>query len=395
MLAQRMCIPVLFLALSCGVDSSSDDSTTDASQETAEVDATPDVETADTSRPEDSSRDADVSSDGSVTDTVGDTAEDRATPIYVTLAGHIEAVDAWANCRPYSGNRDGLMAFMERFAETGAKLNLQIDRPFLLGAGACETDEMIEDYAGTRAFNVVDYLVRAHGVEIDAHRSGGYEAPEEPNYADVRQLAGEITRGVTEVVGGFIWDDPDQLPRLNDGETGYLDETTLTWFPEILTMGAGGAHHDGDFSDDDRTSGVWIPAGPLDDFYTHDSDSRMAYVGPGLHHFNWNPNRCQHDFATPADYINVLLDYIDQGVIPAGKIYTLSIGVPQGVLFGDLEEQEMLFDALQELQPLVDEGSVIFASYTEVVDIWRTDYDAEPNIFTFDQIDPDDYTCPE
>ena len=332
----------------------------------------------------------------------GNTPEDsggngaETTPIYLTVAGHIEDVQAWASCdHVYPENREELLAFAERFAATGAKLNLQIDHPFLVGASNCETEQMRDEYAGTDADNVVDYLAQYYGFEIDAHRGGGYEDPAEPNYADIRQLAGEITSHVSEVVGGFIWIDSDQFERLHTGETGNLPDTTLTWQPQILSMATGWEHHLGDFSNDDRTSGVWIPAGADTDFYTHDSDNHMVYVGPGQQHANWNADRCEHDFATPADYTSVLLDYIERGLAPAGRLYTLSIGVPQSVMFGDTNGQDILFNALEELQPLVTEGKVVFATYSEVVDIWRTDYDSEPNIFRFDQIDPGDYTCPQ
>lgn len=398
---QRNWLLLLLLVSSCSASSSSSNDPLDASLDGDATDQSQDSDTPDSDTPDPDTPDSDTQDASDDTDVFVDVpptedgVEDQVTSIYVTFVGHIESVEAWGQCAPYSRNRDGLLAFTERFAETGAKLNLQIDRPFLLGARDCETDEMIEDFAGTDAVNVVDYIAQAYGIEIDPHRSGGYEAPNEPNYTDVRQLAGEITSRVTEVVGGFIWDDAEQLPRLHDGETGYLDETTLTWQPEILSMAAGWAHHDGDFSDDDQTSGIWIPAGPVDDFYTHDTDNHMVYVAPGLQHANWNPDRCKHNFATPADYANVVLDYIEEGLIPAGELYTLSIGVPQSVMFGDLDAQELLFGVLAELQLLADEGEVIFATYTEVVDIWRGDFDSEPNIFTFDQIDPEDYTCPE
>ncbi len=324
----------------------------------------------------------------------GGSGATKLTPVYVTVAGHIEAVDSWASCKNiYPANRLALLDFAAQFAATGAKLNLQIDYPFFLGARDCETTEMKADYAGTDADNVVDFLVKHYGVEIDPHRSGGYEEPGEPNYADVRHLAAEVTDAVTNTAGGIIWTDADQFARFDAGENGFLPETTLTWLPDILTMGVGWEHHLGDFDNDDRSSGVWKPAGAGSEFATHDAGNRMIYIGPGQQHADW-PGSCKVQFASPADYVQVLLEYIERGKIPAGKLYSASIGVPQGIFFGDTNAQSTLLDIIEQLQPLATEGKVIFATYREVLAAWESQYNSESNTFTFDQIDPSDYTCP-
>ena len=90
-------------------------------------------------------------------------------------------------------------------------------------------------------------------------------------------------------------------------------------------------------------------------------------------HVNWNRNQCDFDFATPTDYIEALIDYIARGVIPAGKLYTVSIGVPQSVMFGDEDKQQILFEIIEDLLPLAAEGKVVFATYEEVVNIWLND----------------------
>ena len=328
-------------------------------------------------------------------DAAGDsTAPSATTPVYVTMVGHIESTPQWADCpNVYPEKRQQLLAFAERFAATGARMNLQIDFPFFEGASLCETPDMAIDYAGTDANNVVDFVAKHHGIEIDPHRSGGYEAPGEPNYADVRQIGGRVTERITEIVGGLIYTDAAMFERLDQGEAGTLAATTMTWKPEVLSMAAAFEHHLGDFSDDDRTSGIWKPTGTGDDFYVHDDSKRMVYIGPGQQHADWN-GTCKFQFAEPVDYIKVIQRYLDEGRIPADRIYTVSIGVPQSVMFGNEEGQAYLERMIAAMKPLVEQGKVIHATYSEVLEAWETTYNAQPNQFSLDHIDPADYTCP-
>ena len=115
------------------------------------------------------------------------------------------------------------------------------------------------------------------------------------------------------------------------------------------------------------------------------------YVAPGLQHNNWsgNPN-CA--FQNVVDYIEVLVDYIEGGVVSPG-LYTASVALPNNRMFSPaaFPELEALFD---QLQPLVDSGRVVYATYREVAEIWQESYDSQPTIFPFNQVDPADYTCP-
>lgn len=95
-------------------------------------------------------------------------------------------------------------------SSTGAAVNLQIEYEFFLGTSRCETDEM---RAATDGRNVIDYLATHYGFEIDAHQEGGWEEGQD-NYADVRFLGGTLTPGISENVGGLVWDSPDQFARL-------------------------------------------------------------------------------------------------------------------------------------------------------------------------------------
>ena len=117
----------------------------------------------------------------------------------------------------------------------------------------------------------------------------------------------------------------------------------------------------------------------------------MVYIGPGQQHSNWGGGAC--DFAQATDYVEVLAKYLEEGTIESGLIYTTSIGVPQGLIFDNATDQQTLANMLADLEPLVTSGQVVFATYTEVLEAWERSYDSQPNIFTFDKIDPNDYTC--
>ena len=377
-------IPAILLVIA-GVSACDDggpgesDVGTDADGDT-DADADGDVDgDADGDLETDGDPDGDGESDGDI--------EPAPGVVFVTVAGHLEDNPVYASCEAYPSFRNQLLTFADSIASSGIAFNLQIEYEFLSGARNCETTDMQET---TDGLNVVDYLATHHGFEIDAHQEGGWEEGRD-NYADVRHLAGLVTpTGVSEVVGGFKWDDPAQIATLATGEEGWLFPD-FTWHPEVLTLAVGYEHHLGDFDDDDLTSGVWFPAGGDGEFLTHDADGHLAYVGPGLHHQNWSGGR-NCFFASALDYIEVLLDYMERGEIESDRIYTVSIPLPQSMML-QRENHATVLERFEELEPLVEAGLVRYATYSEVVEIWREDYGSQPNIFTFDNIDPADYTC--
>ena len=308
------------------------------------------------------------------------------TPVYVTFAGHIEDSRAYADCREYPGFREDLLAFADAIYDTGIPFNLQIDFNFLRGVEACEDPTMQES---TEGLSLLIYLERRRNFEIDPHEEGGWEDGVE-NYADVRYLGGLVTDDITDTVGGVVWDFPDQFAALTAGEAGKI-YPDFTWLPEIITLAVYSEHHHGDFSQDDLASGIWLPAGANDNFWVHDDGGRLIYVAPGHQHSNWAGSRDCY-FQNGADYVETLAEYLEEGTIATGKIYTSTIAVPQSVIF-NADEHQKLIDIIEQLQPLVDEGKVEILHFTDVVDVWETEYDSEPNIFRFDQVDPADYTC--
>ncbi|NOY97714.1 MAG: hypothetical protein GXP40_00710 [Chloroflexi bacterium] len=298
--------------------------------------------------------------------------EDAIPPIYVTVAGHIEDVSVYANCDAYPDFRGKLLQFAEAIAPYNAAVNLQIEYEFFMGVSRCETGEM---KAATNGQNVIDYLATRYHFEIDAHQEGGWDVEGRDNYADIRYLGGQVTSAITETLGGLVWDDPAQWMRLAGGESGQI-YPDFTWTPEAFTLAVSSKHHEGDFSDDDVASGVWIPKGARSDFWTHDPNGPMVYIGPGEYD-NWSANPTH---LPTSEFVQYLLAQLEQGRLPRDKMYTASIAVPQSIIFHP-EEYGDLLAVLDQLKPLVESGQVVYATYAQVVEIWRTEYGASPNIF--------------
>ncbi len=304
--------------------------------------------------------------------------DDSIPPIYVTIAGHIEDVAVYAQCNTYSSYREKLLTFTETFASTGASFNLQIEYEFFLGVTRCETETMKVE---TNGKNVIDYLASHYGFEIDPHQEGGVEEGQD-NYADVRFLGGTITDSISENVGGLVWDDPQQFTRLAQGEPGWI-YPDFTWYPEVLTLAVSKDHHYGDFSRDDIASGIWKPKGANDNFWVHNAEERMVYVGPG-EHSNWGQN--QQYLSTP-EFVEAVADALEEGSIDRDKMYTVSLAVPQSVIF-DTDEHDELLALLDQLEPFIQSGQAEYVTYSEAVHIWKTEYNEQPNIFYRSSIEP-------
>jgi hypothetical protein len=311
-----------------------------------------------------------------------------AARVYVTVAGHIEPSPAYHECTTgFPKYRKLLLNFAKLIADTPIRFNLQIDRTFLEGVRDCEDDAM---RAKTDGQSVLDYLVAQHNFELDPHVEGGFEKEGE-NYADIRYLLGDVSDSPTETVGGWRWDSQSQFDELNNGQTGQMFGG-FTWLPDVLTLAVSSNHHNGDFTTDDLTSGVWMPLGANDGFLKHNAAGRLVYVAPGQQHSDWSgKGECKYRDA--ADYAGALIAHIDSGTLPAAAIYTATLAVPQSVMF-KTDNQAKLMDIIDRLTALQQTGSVVFAHYSQVVTAWNEEYNSAPNIVTFDQLDPTTYTCP-
>ena len=302
--------------------------------------------------------------------------------VYVTLMAHIEEGNIYTNCDVYPDYREKLLSFAATLNENGYRLNLQISYVFFEGVLKCETPEMM---AQTDGKNVIQYLVDKYDFEIDPHHEGAWDWDSEYNFADNRYIGEFVTPDITDMVG-LVWDYAPQFEEINTCQQGNIYPEFI-YCPEIISGAVGYQHHLGDFSYDDPNSGVWIPAGTDDNWTVHDPEGRMIYIASGPH-ANRNGRRGDNFFETEADYIKVLLKYIDEGKVE-NQMLTAAIPIPQSLLFEGAPGAAEIIRMLDEIR---DEQNIVFASYTEIAEIWRDKYDSEPQIFNFDEIDPADYT---
>jgi hypothetical protein len=291
--------------------------------------------------------------------------------IYITIVGHIEDGKIYTQCQPYADYHKKLLDFAESFSQEEAAFNLQIEYEFLLGSSHCETEAMRTKTGNT---NLINYLAKHYGLEIDPHQEGGWDEGEN-NYADIRYLAGSLTPLVSDTLGGLVWDAPKQFARLANKENGLI-YPDFTWHPQIGTLAVSHLHHNGDFSLDDTASGVWNPAGANQQFWQHDPNQRIIYIGPG-EHSNWN--KAQGSLST-LEFVQFILDGMKNGSLPRDQIYTASITVPQNVIFKP-EERQKLFAILDQLKPYQESGQIVYVTYSQVAQIWQDQYNSRANIF--------------
>lgn len=303
--------------------------------------------------------------------------------IYLTIMGHIENSKIYTDCLAYPNFRQKLLNFAKVLNNSGYTMNLQISYEFFEGTLNCETTEMKLDTKGT---NIIDFLANEYNFEIDAHHEGGWDWDGDENYADTKYIGNLLTSEISEVVGGVVWDNREQFTQLTKGEPGKKYPNFI-WQPKIITAAVNHIHHLGNFSKDDPNSGVWIPAGIDEKFTSHDSKGKLIYVGSGPH------TGCDEKkgaaFEDRMDYPKVLLNYINQGII-SNQLLTVTIPLPQNIIFGDIQEIE---DLIKELAQFKENTQVKIVTYSEVVEDWQKDYNSEPQIFFFEDIEKKDYTC--
>lgn len=321
----------------------------------------------------------------------------ESDPVYVTFAGHIEDNLAYTDCDYYERRRTKLLQFVDMLEQYDIPFNLQASYEWFSGVATCDTPQL---RATTDGLNIMDYLALKKNVEIDVHQEGASDTPEDVasanNWADIRYLAGTVTDHVTETAG-FQWDNPQQYEEFQYGQRGRKYRE-FTWYPEILTGGVSVDHTNGDFSRDDTSIGIWIPSGfSEDEFFIHDSsaDAHMIHIGAGPNQFmnDWGlGSKKDCHFQSSVDFVKVVSDYLDHGRLEPERMYTYSMFIPQKVMFNEEEypKAEVLMQGFAQLR---DEGKVAFATFTELVEVWKETYNAEPNIVTYDRIDRADYTC--
>ncbi|MFO0548597.1 MAG: hypothetical protein U0271_09430 [Polyangiaceae bacterium] len=331
--------------------------------------------------------------------TGGDGGASVESRVLVSVALHLEPSTAYSQCAVagYYGTRDRLVEFVKATSALGATLNIQSDNTFLEGIRDCEATAT---HTNTDGMSLGDWLAAQSGVEFDAHKEGGNElngtgtGPDDFLYADVHALLDADVPNPSDVVGGLIWQDANQLARLEDpaGATG-VDPASPPWFPAILSLAVGTNHHLGNFDDDDFSSGVWRPKGANADFTT-DDPAKLPYVGPGLQHTDWG-NTCPYGFHDARDYIPVILTMVDEGSAAPG-LYTATLALPEDTLklgdpAGRWAHAIEIIEGVNELAAA--DARIQWANYSTVVETWQTEFASSPTRVALTDIPAERWTC--
>lgn len=332
------------------------------------------------------------SSSSSSTDSSGEQTETSVeiTPVYVTINSHAENSITFSSKDRYQAYRDDLLARAQLIYSYGAKLNWESDYSVLLAMQEYETSDL---YTTTDNKNILQYMKDDLGDSIDPHLH-----PTSYNYADIAYLIQQLGVTPSDVIGGLVvFECVNGQPEATDWHTtlglasdGYVYGSiypSYKWKPEILS-GAGSASH----VYDELTSGMWYP-GTGDQFYT-DQGSGIVLFGQGYDHDATliSPSNGQTLYYSDGGYIKELVSKIQSGELPAGKFYSANLHLQDTSQIGStgVATNDALQEVLDQLKPYADAGYIKYVTYDEAVDIWKTQYNSEPNqvpISIFSQYD--------
>lgn len=281
---------------------------------------------------------------------------ERLPAIYVTIILHNEdgleegRPDYTENLSYYLQNRQLVKLLAETVIDKGATFNFQSDWNYLLAVAKFDNGAATNNTAGK---NIVRWMHENLGAEVDphSHERGGY------NYADVAYLTEQLGVTPTKTVGGFQYYPPNNYQGWEKHENGLWGENypSYFWRGDILWGASGDGH-----KHDDNSSGIWRPKDRYD-FYEHDGNQRLVYIG---------------GFLNNTAGVTKLLDDISSGKAPKDGFYTATIMMIQD--FMDNSSIAELGNFIDSLKPYVDEGRVRWATLSEMVNLWKTEYESQP-----------------
>ena len=282
-------------------------------------------------------------------------------PIYVSIVSHNEEPRPGGSFPDFTQDEDtfwvhrnAVVRFAKMLHEKGVKYNFQSEWNFLLAATMFDTGT-----ASTNGKNFLKYLVEDLGFEADPH---AHET--KYNYADVAYLMSQLLGGEpSHTVGGYIAYPPEQSKIEYFRDTLYGWHYDYAWKAEILWGGATPGHED---EDSLYAAGIWKPK-DNENYLVHDEYAPLPEVGRYLP--NWTG-------------LYDLLAKQEAGELRPGRIYTITIFVSQNFML-DTNFINTFREKIESLQPYVDSGRIVWVGLAEVVDIWRTQYEARPNIYSW------------
>lgn len=317
---------------------------------------------------------------------------DGNAPVYVTIYSHNE--DSWEALvnteEKYRDYRAGLVERTDLLSSYDIDWDWQTDQPVVDAMIAYEDAEDL--LAVTDGKNILQYLSN-NGASLDPHAHTN-------NYADIAYLMTKLGAEASGVIGGTIINEcgkellgfydldswHDNVKIQDDGYVHGEDYPEALWQPTVLSDPGMGGHWF-----DNWSSGVWQP-GDAEDFFVHDSNNKIVYIGEGYPHDSTivSPEHASgaevHN--TDGQYIKELVEKISNEELPTGTkdgqkfMYTASIHVRDTDVVNDSDIPTNTVDGLKKvldiLAPLRESDKIIFADFETVAEIWQTDYNSVP-----------------
>ena len=279
--------------------------------------------------------------------------------IYVSIVSHNEEPltgqypDFVKNESAFWEHREAVVKFANMLYEEGVKYNFQSDWNFLLAVNLYD-----KGTPSTNGKNLIRYLKEDLGFEVDPH---AHETTY--NYADVAYLIHNLGVTPSNTVGGFIAYPPEdsKIEYFRDLLHGW--HFNYTWKAEILWGGSTAGHKN------EQTlwaSGIWKPK-DNENFLVHDDNAPLPHVG---------------GYGRSWKTLEILLQKQQNGELEPDKIYTQTIFVSQNFMLND-EFIEKFREKIRELKPYEEQGLIKWVGLKEVVEIWKNEYGAEPNIYPY------------
>ncbi len=280
------------------------------------------------------------------------------TVIHVNLVSHnVNAEDNPAypdylsDTAAFWKQRSDVVELAKMCKDEGVKYNYETDWNFLMAL-----DRYDKPMPQSNNKTLLRYITEDLGFEVDGSLHGS-----KYNNADLVYLFNKsgITRNST--IGGFIASPPDsfQFDTYKNGITSKLDPS-FKWYPEILHAPATYKHIN---EDQIAFSGIWKPKGKTE-FTVHDNNGPLTCVGI---------------YNGEADGLRDLLVKQENNQLLPGKIYTQTVFLSQNNLNLDTYRK-----MIRSFSKYVSEGKMKWVGIRELVEIWKTDYNSEPNQFLFD-----------
>lgn len=287
------------------------------------------------------------------------------TRIFVTFVSHNEESISNPPCAPvmtdrarFAANRAAVVSAAHVIWDKRATWDVQSEYEFLLRLSDWETDEERARTAGLNLAHYLNTFAPGH-IQVDAHshEQRGY------NYADVAYLLERLNVPPNGIVGGFIVNPTRRetwtrlrSPLRSQKYPGYTWNATTLW-------GGGSAGH----TDDSYASGIWRPKA-ANEFEVDDPNQTLLAVGnyPGV------------DEPVDPEPIQFLLDELRANRLQAGRMYTATIMIQQCELDHDPTLLPKIGLLIDRFQPDVQRGDLVWATLTEMVRVWKQDYESQP-----------------